>query len=311
MINVLVLGATGKQGSQVCDALLAEKKFVVHGLTRNSRSSGAKKLQEKGGYPVEGNITSQASIQSAIKATNSKYMFLVTLLGTKESEKESEIAAGTAAIDAALACSLDFVVFSSTADADVCYDSIAHFKSKFEIENYLKSTALRYSILRPVSFLDNFDDPANYNPLTRGSVKGLVHPEIKLKMVACKDVGKAATQMFINPEKFNGKTITCVSCDASGEEVATVLASVSSEPCKYSLQMPKWVMRLVIPDLARMVTYFEEKGYSCSSDHIAAFKRIVPDALDVEGFFKMKGHWANGEEFGSVPSPSSKVCSML
>lgn len=307
MINVLVLGATGKQGSYVCDALLSEKKFVVHGMTRDAKSSGAKKLEGKGGFPVEGDASSKESIESALKATKSKYMYIVTLMGTKE----SEIAAGRAAIDAAIACSLDFVVFTSVADSDVCYDNITHFKSKFEIENYLKSTTLKHAILRPVAFLDNFDDPANYNPLTRGSVKGLVKADIKLKMVACKDIGKAAAQMFLDPEKYNGKTITCVSCDSSGEEVAAALSSASSEPCKYSFAMPRFALRLFFPDLYRMTIYFEEKGYSCTSDDMAEFRKIVPDALDAEGFFKMKGRWANGEEFGSVPETRSKVCSIL
>ncbi len=311
MINVLVLGATGKQGSHVSDALLIEKTFVVHGLTRNCKSAGAEKLRERGGYPVEGDLSSRESIEAALKGTNSSYMFIVTPLGTKESEKDYEIAAGKAAIDAAIACSLEFVVFSSTADADVCYDNITHWKSKFEIENYLKSTGLRFAILRPVSFLDNFDDSQSYNPLTRGCVKGLVSPNIKLKMVACRDVGKAAAKIFMNPEKFHEKTITCVSCDASGEEVAAALSSASNEPCKYYMQMPKWLMRLVIPDIARMVTYLEEKGYSCTSDDISEFLDIVPDALDAEGFFKMKGRWANGEVFGTVPVPCQQVCEIV
>jgi uncharacterized protein YbjT (DUF2867 family) len=234
-------------------------------------------------------------------------MFILTLMGTKD----SEIAAGKAAIDAAVACSLDYVIFTSVADCDVCYDNITHFKSKLEIENYLKSTSLKYTILRPVSFLDNFDDPSVSNPLTRGSVKGLVPAGVKLRMVACQDIGKAATQMFLDQEKYSGKTITCVSCDASGEEVAAILSSVSSEPCKYSMVMPKWAMRIFVPDLARMTKYLEEKGLSANADNIAEFKTIVPDALDVEGFFKLKGRWANGEEFGSVPAPNSKYCNVL
>jgi uncharacterized protein YbjT (DUF2867 family) len=226
--------------------------------------------------------------------------------------KESEISAGKAAIDAAIACSLDFVVFSSVADCDICYDNIFHFKSKFEIENYLMSTTLKYTILRPVSFLDNFDDPSIKNSLIRGSVKGLVQSNVKIRMVACKDVGKAAAQIFVDPEKHYGKTITCVSCYASGEEVAEVLSTVSSEPCKYSTVLPKWAMWLFIPEIARMIKYYEEKGILDNANDIAEFQTIVPDALDVEGFFKMKGRWANGEVFGSVPASSkSKFCSVL
>lgn len=308
MTNVLVLGATGKQGSAVCDALLAEKTFVVHGMTRSATSSGAKKLEAKGALMVEGDMASQESIEAAIKRTSSKFLYIVTLMGTKE----SEIKAGKAAIDAAVACSLDFVVFTSVADADVCYDNVTHFKSKLEIENYLKATSLSYSILRPVAFLDNFDDPVNYNPLTRGSVKSMWRSDLKVKMVSCRDIGKAAAQMFLDPAKSTGKTITCVSCDVTGDEVAAALTKVSSEPCKYSMAMPFWVTKLFFPDLARMVTYFEEKGYSCTAEDIVEFKKLVPDAQDPEAFFTMRGRWANGEAFGSTPvSSTSKFCIVL
>ena len=30
---------------------------------------------------------------------------------------------------------------------------------------------------------------------------------------------------------------------------------------------------------------------------IAAFKKVVPDALDARGFFDAKGQWSNGEKF--------------
>ncbi len=74
---------------------------------------------------------------------------------------------------------------------------------------------------------------------------------IKLRMVACKDIWNAATQVFLDPEKYSGKTISSISCNASREEeVAAILSCVSSELCKYSLVMPKWAMRLLFPNLA-------------------------------------------------------------
>lgn len=61
-----------------------------------------------------------------------------------------------------------------------------------------------------------------------------------------------------------------------------------------------------------MSTYFEEKGLSANANDIAEFQMIVPNALDVEGFFKMKGCWANEDIFGSVPvSSKSKFCSVF
>lgn len=306
-IGVLVLGATGKQGAGVCDALIAlGNRFTVYGMSRSAKGGAAKKLAAKGVRIVEGDMTSRNSIEAALKTTHAKYMFILTLMTTKA----GEIAAGKAAIDASIAASLEFVVFSSVADADVCYDNIDHFKSKFEIEKLIKASGLRHAILRPVAFLDNFDDPVN-NPLKRGFVSGIWRGDLRVKFVACHDIGKAAAKVFADPAAFEKRTITCVSCDVTGHELAAALTAASGEKCRFKQVLPAWLVRILMPEMGHMITYFEEMGYSCTEKDMAEFKQLVPDAVSPEGFFRLKGEWANGEKFGSRPAPSRSLGSSL
>jgi uncharacterized protein YbjT (DUF2867 family) len=269
--DILVLCATGKQGSSVCEALASDIRFIVHGLTRNTKKNTARKIENMGVHLVEGDVNSQKSIEAALKATSAKHMFLVTLMGTRA----SEVAAGKAAIDAATNCGVEFIVYSSVADADNCHENVAHFKAKLDIENYLKSTPIKYGILRPVAFLDIYDDVSIYNPLTRGSIKGLFRSDLKVKHVACRDVGKAAACIFSDPNKFSGRTINCVSCDVSGQDLAKALTSASGELCSYSVA-DEGQMSVMITELGQMISYFEEKGgYSCTDEDIAEFKKVA------------------------------------
>ena len=268
--DVLVLCATGKQGSSVCEALVSDIRFIVHGLTRKTTTKAARKIEDMGVHLVEGEANSKKSIEAALKATSAKYMFLVTLMSTRE----AECAAGKAAIDAAANCGVEFIVYASVADADNCHENVSHFKAKLDVENYLKSSPINHGILRPVAFLDIYDDPSIYNPLTRGSIKGLFRSDLKVKHVACRDIGKAAACLFQDPSRFNLRTIVCVSCDVSGDELAKALTSSSGEPCKYSVA-DEGQMSVMITELGQMISYFEEKGgYSCTDEDMAEFKKV-------------------------------------
>ena len=63
--------------------------------------------------------------------------------------RAKEAAHGVCIVDACKASSqtVTHVVFSSVADADKAPDAVAHFKSKFDIENHLKASGLAFSIL--------------------------------------------------------------------------------------------------------------------------------------------------------------------
>lgn len=60
-----------------------------------------------------------------------------------------------------------------------------------------------------VIIIENLDDPANWNPLKKGSVKFLT--ATKVSLCATADVGKAAAIMFQNQDEWNEKTVDVVS----------------------------------------------------------------------------------------------------
>lgn len=72
--NLLITGATGKQGGAVIDALMADKEhasqFTIFALTRNVESASAKGLVAK--YPsiklAKGDLNDSPAIFSAVKA---------------------------------------------------------------------------------------------------------------------------------------------------------------------------------------------------------------------------------------------------
>lgn len=183
--------------------------------------------------------------------------------------------------------------------ADSCPENIGHFKSKLDIENYLRASTVPYSIIRPAAFFENFDDPKNYNGLKKGSIKGLWNGKVKVNMVSCADIGKAAAVVLQNPSSWLYRTLDCVSCTVTGTEFAAALTNVSGVHCKYSTLFIGYVLWFLIPDLYRMVRYFEanDNARSNMTASIDRLKRLIPEAQGPREWLIEKGQWANGTKF--------------
>ena len=80
-------------------------------------------------------------------------------------------------------------------------------------------------------------------------------------------------------------------------QVAAALSKVSGVPVKAKLAMPMFLRRLLLNDLHHMFLYSEvQQGPRGTPE---AFKKILPDALSAEDWFRFHGRYANGEKIAS------------
>jgi uncharacterized protein YbjT (DUF2867 family) len=286
--KILIFGATGQQGGALAQLCLADKGYEVFAATRNPDSAKSKALVDAGAKCVKADMMNPETLDAALAESKADAVFLVTDNGGKD-----ETLQGTNVVDAVIRCGeqVKFLVFTSVADCDRVSPAVKHFITKLKIEEHMKKelpkTSTKFGILRPVYFLENGDN-AQYAPLTKGSIKVMMDIKCKVKMVSVVDIGKAAKVFFENPEKYNGVTLDCASCEYSGVELAQILSEVSGVPCQAGPMMPKCVMACILKDLNAMCNYFEDEGYQ--SD-IAKFKEIVPDTMDWRAFLMKKGEW--------------------
>jgi len=68
--NILVTGATGQQGGSL-SRLLLQKKHKVHALTRNTQSSAAQDLRNRGANIVKGDLDDSDSLKRVVKDVES------------------------------------------------------------------------------------------------------------------------------------------------------------------------------------------------------------------------------------------------
>lgn len=286
--KVLVLCATGKAGRNVCRAL-KDAGYEVYGTTR----SNTKRLSDQGISPVLCDYTSREDLDRALLETGAKKVFVITdYFGAAKSNGALEINYGKCAIDAAKSAGVDHLIFMSVADAEVMDERVKHIKTKMVIEDYLRASGVKHSILRPCAFFENFDDPANWNPLRKGRLKFLSEKEIKY--CSTYDLGRAAAIMFKDPENWLGKSLDVISWKGDLSQVASALEKVGGVKVKFGLAMPVFLRRLFLKDLHYMFLYFEDqKGPKGEPED---FKKILPDAFNAEDWFRFHGLYSNGEK---------------
>ena len=286
--KVLVLNSTGKVGRHVSRALM-EAGFEVFGTTRSTSNT----LARQGVKPVVCNYTLRADLDQAFAKTGAKKVFVITdYFAAAKKNADLEFAQGRAAIDAAKAAGVDHLIFMSVADAEFFDEHVTHLKAKVALEKYLKESGVPFSILRPCAFFENLDDAANFNPLKKGVVKFLSTQDCKY--CATYDIGRAAAIQLNNPQQWLGKTLDVIGWQGDLSQVAAALSKVTGAPVKAKLAMPIFLRRLFMKDLHHMFLYYEvQKGPRGTPQD---FKKVLPDALSAEDWFRFHGQYANGEK---------------
>jgi len=174
----------------------------LRGLTRNLNSETSKQLQSRGVELLQGNLQDRSFVDNAMRDCYGVFLCLNPwdLGGVREETK-----IGQMVIDLAVKHKIDHFVYSSVASANKA-STVPHFQSKWEVEQYLGKSGLRFSILRPVWFMENFflfKDKI----LKDGYLPMYIREDTKLQLIAIDDIGFFGALMFEHCDTWAGKTL--------------------------------------------------------------------------------------------------------
>src|SRR5438309_483661 len=80
---------------------------------------------------------------------------------------------------------------------------IPHFDSKFRIEEHLRGTGLRFTIVRPVFFMENWLDMRQ--AIDDGALALPLDPATRLQMIALDDIGGIVAMAIEHPGKWQDR----------------------------------------------------------------------------------------------------------
>lgn len=177
---ILVTGATGKQGSAVITSLLRSSLSpTLHALTRSPTSAASLALASKGVVLIQGSFEDRSSLLAALRGVDAA--FLVQADGLKEVEQ------GLRFVEVAKELGLPFLVYGSAEGAGAYPPAL---KGKLEIEEAVKASGLPHTILRPVSFFENFQKKEGWERWLYLGIFDAALKGRKMQMVSTADIGE-------------------------------------------------------------------------------------------------------------------------
>ncbi|MGW6427417.1 NmrA/HSCARG family protein [Nocardia sp. NPDC055053] len=229
---VLITGATGKQGGVTARTLLADG-HPVRALVRDPAAPSARALADAGAELATGDFDDPASLRAA--ATGARAVFLIPPADYGPSGWTAGLEAqrGIAMVDAARAAGVEQIVFSGIATMGAA-DSWGQ-EGKRQIEDAIAASSLRYTLLRPVRFMENY--------LLQGSpVDGVraggEHPHLfpadrPLQMIALDDIGAFAALAFADPDGWHGRALELASDAITPVDAAAAISAATGRPIHY------------------------------------------------------------------------------
>ncbi|WP_290055728.1 NmrA/HSCARG family protein [Amycolatopsis solani] len=289
--TIAVFGGTGQQGGAVVDALLA-RGARVRALVRTPESDRARALAARGVELSAIRIGDATSTVAALEAVDA-FSFMTPEANSLE-DVEEEVRVGTALVDAAAAARVPHVVFTSVFGADR-ETGVPHHDSKHRIEEYLKLSGLRATMVRPTAFMENFATVMAPSLEDGTIVLRLPLPDdIALKMVSIKNIGQVAASILLGTAEVPGGAVEVVGDELTGSQIAAAFGARAGLPARYET-LPLSVLG---NDLDKAM--FRE--FATASEHpsdLAAVRAIEPATWDLAEWIRSTGWTAPADRVRS------------
>lgn len=301
-MKIAVVGATGRQGQGVIRSLLkSPDNPEILGLVRSTETTKAKLLTNASDGRVKLILADLDDYDSLVQAFNDcdcVFFYNGYILTVGASRWLQQV---RNAIDAAKATQIGFFVWSN-GQLIKENSGVSNIEKVVDCEKQLAATGLRYCILKPSHFMDDFlskGDPSSFD-VRRGIVQCMSTPRKRMGLISCEDIGNAAVVAMQRQEQYNGCKVFLVADVLSGEELAAVASKVRGQPFIFREEKVSFVLQLFVPGLVALFASFTEEWLLAAK---AELHMVLPNALTLEEFL-LKNEFSKR----TLPEESGACC---
>src|SRR5213593_504720 len=291
-LNVLVTGATGKQGGHLVPELLA-RGHSIRALTRKPESAGAAALAARGATVVSGDFDDQGSLERAARGVDTVFAMSTPF----ESGAKTETREGINIVRAASTVGVSHLVYASVAGADRA-TGIPHFDSKFEVEKEIRRSGVPFTIVAPVFFMENFLADWMAAGIAKGAISMALPATRRLQQIALADIAQFNALVIERREGFLGKRIDIASDELTVATAAAAISEVTGRHIEYTA-LPLDAVRQWNEDFARMLEWFDRVGYDAD---IVGLRSLYPE-VDWHRF----SIWAREQDWSAITLTATPV----
>jgi uncharacterized protein YbjT (DUF2867 family) len=190
----------------------------VRALTRNPQSTKAMRLAAFGAEVVAANLDDARVVSMACSGAYAVF----SVQDFWEHGYEREVLQGITLANAASAAGVAHFIYASVGGADRTQGlGIRHFDSKAEIERHVIASGLTYTIIRPVTFCENFTMPLALMRLWEQNFVSFPFPAGRpFQFLAIEDEADFIARILPDRERFSGMSIELASDECKLEDFA-------------------------------------------------------------------------------------------
>jgi uncharacterized protein YbjT (DUF2867 family) len=304
--TILVVGATGTQGSATVKALLASPQLPADAriltLTRNTSSPKAKALAVLDSRVLlhTGDPTAPGAIFNTAPS-HIDAVFCVTVHGPPGAEETQ----AEGLFDASVAHNVSHFVFTS-ADrggetvSDRNPTPVPHIATKYRIETYIREKAqgtnTAWTFLRPVTFFDNLTNDFNgkgFSSMWQGVGQKPV------QMVATSDIGFFAANSLLAPDEWSGKSIGIAGDELNFDQAKKVFKDALGTEMPHTFGVVGTLVKTVLGDIGSMFKWFEKDGFNVD---IQKARSIHPGLMNFSTWLEKESQFEKVEKLEKTPS---------
>ena len=199
---ILVVGATGLLGSEICRLLAASGKPFRALVRTTSDKSKVAQLQGLGAEIARGDLKDRSSVEAACKGINAVISTASSTLSRQEGDsiQTVDLEGQLNLIDAAKAAGVSQFKLISFSPSAIDFPLQA---AKRAVEEHLKQSGLTYTILQPSCFMEVWLGPALGFDFANAKAQIYGSGQNKLSWISSRDVAKFAAESLDNPAARN------------------------------------------------------------------------------------------------------------
>ncbi|GAA2813046.1 NmrA/HSCARG family protein [Saccharopolyspora taberi] len=276
---IAVTGATGQQGGATAAALLA-RGHPVRAVVRDPSGAAARELEKSGAELVAGDMGDRSSLEAAFLGVHGVFSVQPTFVTpelTPGIGPGDEVRFGRNVADAAMAAGVRHFVYASSVNADA--DSgIETLENKGRIEEHIRVLGLPATMLRPVSFMENYLAQVAGQALADGELSSALRSDTVQQLIALRDIGEMAALAFERPEEYVGEVVDLAGDELTPPQIADALSRATGRPVRH-VEIPIEVIRQQSENLANAYAWMNDNGPTVD---ISALRARKPDLRTFE-----------------------------
>ncbi|MET7767614.1 NmrA family NAD(P)-binding protein [Nocardia sp. NPDC005366] len=228
---ILVTGATGQQGGATARRLLADG-VSVRALVRDPHAREALELAASGAELVTGDFDVPDSLIPAVTGARGVFVVPPAAFGPDGWDIDIEARRGVHVIEAAARAGVDHIVFTGV--ASMPGKDQWGSEGKRRIEAAAVASGLRYTLLRPVRFMENYlAQGLPVDGIDNGVHRHIFRADHPVQMIALADIAEFAAIAFADPDRFHSETLELAGDAFTPVAAAEAISKATGYPVGY------------------------------------------------------------------------------